>query len=165
MVQGRSDRVRLVVHRIALASGRRGRRFKSGHPNQLTGHSHDRTWPFPMPYSSKVHQRLRAKLPPEPLERFERPGIGDLDVGVHRYVDLRMAQDPNGNPRMHVEGSEKSGTGMCLMLCTVKRRTPAFAQRVSKRRFRFRGSKGVPARVKAALRGAVARRQRRAPPW
>jgi hypothetical protein len=29
----------------------------------------------------------------------------------------------------------------------VMRRTPALAQRVSKRRFRFRGSNGVPARV------------------
>jgi hypothetical protein len=33
------------------------------------------------------------------------------------------------------------------MSCTVIRRTPALAQRVSKRRFRFRGSNGVPARV------------------
>ena len=36
---------------------------------------------------------------------------------------------------------------VCLMSCTVIRRTPALAQRVSKRRFRFRGSNGVPARV------------------
>jgi hypothetical protein len=33
------------------------------------------------------------------------------------------------------------------MSCTVIRRTPALVQRVSKRRFRFRGSNGVPALV------------------
>jgi hypothetical protein len=36
---------------------------------------------------------------------------------------------------------------VCLMSCTVMRRTTALAQRVSKRRFKFRGSNGVPARV------------------
>ena len=65
-----------------------------------------------MPYSSKIQQRLRAKLPPEPLERLERLGVGDLGVDVHRHVDLRMAQDPHGNPRMHVERGQESGTGM-----------------------------------------------------
>ena len=65
-----------------------------------------------MPYSSKVQQRLGAKLPPEPLERMERPGVGDLGIDVHRHVDLRMAQDPHSNPRMHVERGQKSGTGM-----------------------------------------------------
>jgi len=68
-----------------------------------------------MPYSGKVQQRLRAKLPPEPLERLERPGIGNLGVDVHRHVDLSMAQDPHGNPGMHVEGGQESGTGMSLM--------------------------------------------------
>ena len=65
-----------------------------------------------MLYSSKVQQRLRAKLPPEPLECLERPGIGDLGVNVHRHVDLRMAQDAHGNPRMHIERGQQSGTGM-----------------------------------------------------
>ena len=67
-------------------------------PTSSQATSHDGTWPFLMPYSSKVQQRLRAKLPPEPLERLERPGIGDLGIGVHRHVDLRMPQDPHGNP-------------------------------------------------------------------
>ena len=68
-----------------------------------------------MPYSSKVQQRLGAKLPPEPLERLERLVVGDLGVDVHRHVDLSMAQDPHGNPGMHVEGGQESGTGMSLM--------------------------------------------------
>jgi hypothetical protein len=46
-----------------------------------------------LPYSSKIQQRLGAKLPPEPLERVERLGIGNLRKDVHRHVDLRMAQD------------------------------------------------------------------------
>jgi len=47
-----------------LGSGRRGREFKSPHPDQLTGHSPSRDVAFSMPYSSKVQRRLRAKLPP-----------------------------------------------------------------------------------------------------
>ena len=70
------------------------------------------TWPFSVPYSRKVQQCLRAKLPPEPLERVERLGVGDLGVDVHRHVDLRMPQDPHGNPGMHVERGQQSGTGM-----------------------------------------------------
>jgi hypothetical protein len=57
----------------AASSGRRGRRFKSGHPrprSQATPPGG--TWPFLMLYRSKVRPRLRAELPPEPLERFER---------------------------------------------------------------------------------------------
>ena len=98
-----------------------------------------------MPYSSKIQQRLRAKLPPEPLERFECVGVRDLGVDVHRHIDLRTAQDAHGNPRMHVERRSRVAQ-VCLMSCTVIRRKPALAQRVSKRRFRFRGSNGVPAR-------------------
>jgi len=62
-----------------------------------------------MPYSSKVQQRLQAKLPPEPLERLL---VGELGVDVHSHVNLRMTQDPHCNPRMHVERSQESGTGM-----------------------------------------------------
>jgi len=53
--------------------GRRGRRFKSGHPDP--GYFPRWDVAFSMPDSSKVQQRLRAKLPPEPLERMERPGV------------------------------------------------------------------------------------------
>jgi len=100
-------------------------------PTQVTGHSPAGRWPFPMPRSCKVQQRLRAKLPPQPLERLERLSVGDLGVDIHRHVDLRMAQDPHGHPGMHVEHGQQSGTGMS---CTVMRRTPALTQRVSKRR-------------------------------
>ena len=44
-------------------------------PTQVTGHSPRRDVAFSMPYSSKVQQRLRAKLPPEPLERVECLGV------------------------------------------------------------------------------------------
>jgi hypothetical protein len=95
----------------ALRSGRRGRRFKSGHPDPAQR-------PLPTagcgPYlcrSSEVQQRLRAKLPPEPLERVECLGVGDLGADFHRHVDLRMTQDAHGNPRMHVERGQERGTG------------------------------------------------------
>src|SRR5271165_6655754 len=76
-------------------------------PTQVTGHSPQRDVAF----FYAVQQRLRAKLPPEPLERLERLGIGDLGVDVHRHVDLRMTQNPHGNPGVHVERGE-SGTGV-----------------------------------------------------
>ena len=56
-------------------------------PTQVTGHSHRGKWPFSMPYSSKVQQRLRAKLPSEPLERVERLRVGDL-----RFIRLDITQ-------------------------------------------------------------------------
>jgi hypothetical protein len=84
-------------------------------PTQVTGHLPRWDVAFLMPYSSKVQQRLRAKLPPEPRECLERPLVGDLGVDIHRHVDLRMAQDPHGHPRMHVERRQESGTGMPLM--------------------------------------------------
>jgi hypothetical protein len=72
-------------------------------PTQVKATPKGGMWPLSMPYSSKVQQRLRAKLPPEMLERAECPGIGDLCVDVHRHIDLRMAQDAHSNPRIHVE--------------------------------------------------------------
>src|ERR1039458_3853408 len=90
----------------ALRSGRRGRRFKSGHPDQVTGHFSVRKWPLSSSYSSEVQLRLRIELPAEPLERLQRLGIRDLVVDVHRHVDLRMTQDAHGHPRVYVQGSE-----------------------------------------------------------
>ena len=75
---------------------------------QLTGHLPRRDVAF----SYAVQQHLRAKLPPEPLERLERLVVGDLGVDVHRDVDLRVPQDAHGDPRMHVERGQQSGTGM-----------------------------------------------------
>ena len=57
-----------------------------------------------MPYSSKVQQRLRAKLPPEPLEHMERLGIADLCMpetdrsGGHARepgIELKSGSNPN----------------------------------------------------------------------
>jgi hypothetical protein len=63
-----------------------------------------------MPYSSKVQRRLRAKLSPEPLERFERLGVGYLGVDVHRHIDLRVPEDAHHNPGMHVKRASQSST-------------------------------------------------------
>ncbi len=46
-------------------------------PTQVT--LHGGTWPFPMPYSSKVQQRPRVKLP-APAGHQARPGILRLDA-------------------------------------------------------------------------------------
>ena len=67
-------------------------------PTQVTGHSLSWDVAFSLPYSSKVQQRLRAKLPPEPLERFQCLGVRDLGVDIPRHADLRMAEDVHGNP-------------------------------------------------------------------
>ena len=60
-------------------------------PTQVKGHSHRRKWPFPMPYSSKVQQRLRTKLPPEPLERSKRLSVRDLDLASRSRIRLRVS--------------------------------------------------------------------------
>jgi hypothetical protein len=55
-----------------------GRRFKSGHPDQVKGHSPCGKWPFSTSYSYEVQQRLRIELLAEALERLQGLGVGDL---------------------------------------------------------------------------------------